>query len=35
MYKNGGNNMLESLKVQVWKANLELPRYGLITFTWG
>ena len=27
--------MLESLKVQVWKANLELPRYGLITFTWG
>lgn len=27
--------MLESLKEQVWKANLELPRYGLITFTWG
>ena len=27
--------MLEQLKEQVWKANLELPRYGLITFTWG
>lgn len=27
--------MLEQLKEQVCKANLELPRYGLITFTWG
>ena len=27
--------MLEHLKEQVCKANLELPRYGLVTFTWG
>lgn len=27
--------MLEELKESVWKANLELPKYGLITFTWG
>ena len=27
--------MLESLKEQVWKANLKLPEYGLVTFTWG
>lgn len=27
--------MLEELKKQVCKANLELPRYGLVTFTWG
>ena len=27
--------MLESLKEQVWKANLMLPKYGLVTFTWG
>lgn len=27
--------MLESLKEKVWKANMELPKYGLITFTWG
>lgn len=27
--------MLEALKEQVLKANLELPRYGLVTFTWG
>ena len=27
--------MLELLKEQVLKANLELPRYGLVTFTWG
>jgi L-ribulose-5-phosphate 4-epimerase len=27
--------MLEHLKEQVWKANLKLPKYGLITFTWG
>ena len=27
--------MLEELKAQVCKANLELPKYGLVTFTWG
>lgn len=27
--------MLEALKEQVCKANLELPKYGLVTFTWG
>lgn len=27
--------MLEELKEQVWKANLELPKYNLVTFTWG
>ena len=27
--------MLESLKQQVLEANLLLPRYGLVTFTWG
>ncbi len=27
--------MLEELKELVWKANLELPKYGLVTFTWG
>ncbi|MEA4931658.1 MAG: class II aldolase/adducin family protein, partial [Anaerolineaceae bacterium] len=27
--------MLETLKAQVLKANLALPKYGLITFTWG
>lgn len=27
--------MLEELKELVCKANLELPRYGLVTFTWG
>ena len=27
--------MLEQLKEQVWKANLLLPKYGLVTFTWG
>ncbi len=27
--------MLEELKEQVCKANLELPRHGLVTFTWG
>ena len=27
--------MLESLKELVCKANLELPKYGLVTFTWG
>lgn len=27
--------MLDELKAQVCKANLQLPRYGLVTFTWG
>lgn len=27
--------MLEQLKQQVLEANLELPRYGLVAFTWG
>lgn len=27
--------MLESLKLQVYEANMELPRRGLITYTWG
>ncbi len=27
--------MLESLKQQVYEANMELPRRGLITYTWG
>ena len=27
--------MLEELKEKVCKANLELPKYGLVTFTWG
>lgn len=27
--------MLEALKKEVYEANMALPRYGLITFTWG
>lgn len=27
--------MLEELKQQVWKANVSLPAFGLVTFTWG
>ena len=27
--------MLEGLKERVCEANLQLPRYGLVTFTWG
>lgn len=27
--------MLEQLKQMVYEANMELPRYGLVTFTWG
>lgn len=27
--------MLEKLKEQVYQANLQLPRHGLVTFTWG
>ncbi len=27
--------MLEELKERVYKANMELPKHGLVTFTWG
>ncbi|HHY83699.1 MAG TPA: L-ribulose-5-phosphate 4-epimerase [Clostridiales bacterium] len=27
--------MLETLKEQVWQANLELPKRGLVVYTWG
>ncbi len=27
--------MLDKLKLEVWKANLDLPKHGLVTFTWG
>ncbi len=27
--------MLDQLKQQVFEANLDLPKYGLVTFTWG
>ena len=27
--------MLEELKQKVWEANMLLPKYGLVTFTWG
>ena len=27
--------MLEELKQQVYKANMLLPKYALVTFTWG
>lgn len=27
--------MLEELKERVYRANLDLPKYGLVTFTWG
>lgn len=27
--------MLEELKQKVYEANIELPQYGLVTFTWG
>ena len=26
--------MLEKLKEEVYKANMDLPKYGLVTFTW-
>lgn len=29
------SNMLERLKQEVLEANLDLPKYGLVTFTWG
>ena len=27
--------MLEELKKRVYEANMLLPKYGLVTFTWG
>ena len=30
-----GKIMLEKLKEQVYLANMDLPKYGLVTFTWG
>lgn len=27
--------MLEDLKIKVYEANMELPRRGLVIFTWG
>ena len=27
--------MFEELKERVYCANMELPKYGLVTFTWG
>ena len=27
--------MLEKIKEEVYKANMDLPKYGLVTFTWG
>ena len=29
------NTMLEELKKRVYEANMLLPKYGLVTFTWG
>jgi len=33
--KRKGYPMLEALKQQVYEANMELPRRGLVTYTWG
>ena len=30
-----GYTMLEELKQQVYEANMQLPRRGLVTYTWG
>jgi len=30
-----GGAMLENLKEKVYLANMDLPKYGLVTFTWG
>ena len=34
-YRSYKDNMLEQLKKEVYEANMELPRRGLITYTWG
>ena len=31
----GDRRMLEALKKEVYEANMLLPKYGLVTFTWG
>lgn len=28
-------NIMQTLKRQVFEANMDLPRYGTVTFTWG
>ncbi len=33
--KRGYRKMLERLKQIVYEANMDLPKYGLVTFTWG
>ena len=33
--QKGAIAMLEELKQQVYEANMELPKRGLITYTWG
>ena len=34
-FMQNGELMLEELKKKVYDANMELPKYGLVTFTWG
>ena len=34
-YRKGVGKMLEELKKRVYEANMLLPQYGLVTFTWG
>lgn len=34
-FKDGVSDMLEELKQKVYEANMLLPKYGLVTFTWG
>ena len=33
--KNDTYNMLENLKEEVYKANMDLVKHGLVIFTWG
>ena len=33
--RKAGDDMLEELKKEVYEANMQLPKYGLVTFTWG
>lgn len=33
--RKGVKIMLEQLKKEVYEANMQLPKYGLVTFTWG
>lgn len=35
MNRKENKKMLEALKQLVYEANMELPKYGLVTFTWG